>query len=733
MLKKRILAIQAAVVLGVSMLAAVSIPAGNIATVEAALDRSPGLTYGNFTPDHSYDPGEIYAKYSDNLKTGDVIKLEVKGAVEPRKNYQETIIYTDDAGNDIYGVRTVEESVSVKEGDYTVYSMSKYNAETKVWDDVAPEDYAKYVTITGDTVKLIGTEEFRVKFAKCFDGTVTRKVTDVYEDGKTETDTFSSTGVEYYWNDKHEKVDGWRITEGYFYVNHPNAEESASDKKITLRNARYYNDFPNNGSFGVEDYGDFTILEGNTSVMTLSPYEPLEESTVIYYDQYDAATDTTKTIRGIRTVKENVESKKIDWSVKDTDKEFISVSQKGVVKGLKAGSGTVNIDFTVVSSYTVTNKWEDGVVETYTPYELNGETKETKNTYKRPTITKMVWVISKDAAADDYNSRLRLNDVKCGFGGFYDAEEVLVGKGESKSVANSWGEYVPVNTTEDPDEIVPYYDYYDANGKYQKITGTYSYVENKIDIKHEYTSGRDDIVKVDEKGNITGVAPGVTVVEDKYTIKSTFTLTYKWSDGKTQTVTTGEKIYSDEQYVRVTVVDSEKAYENGSVYVDPVSKGKYKIYTETKTASFVAPADKKVKKYTIPATIKVNGEDYTVNAIESKAFADLKKLTSVSSKATILYMGDSVFSGATKLSEADLTNFRIGRIKEYTFKKAKKLKKLTVNANYLHHVDEDAFEKSVKVTVTAKGKKKSLKKAIGEVFKDAGYGKFKITFKKFKG
>ncbi len=730
MLKKRILAIQAAVVLGVSMLAAVTIPAGNIATVEAALERNTTATYNSVEPDHSYDPGILTYKCNGNLKTGDTIKFEIKNAVEPRKNYKDTITWVDDAGKTIYGVRTVDEAATVTAGELVIFEIQKYTKD-EGWTVVDSKDYAKYVTLNGDTATLTGTEQFEVTFEKTFNGTVTRTVTDVYEDGKTETDTFSSTGIEEYYDyEKHDFVDGWRKT-AYFTVNSPNAEKPDSETQITLRNARYYNAFPDNYSFGLNDVSDEDILEGDTSVITLNPYEPLDKSENISYREYDAATDTVKVIRGTRTIKEKVESKTIEWSVADPYKDYISVSQKGVVKGLKEGYGQAKAALTVVSSFTVTNRWEDGVVEEYTPYELKGGKKETKKTYN-PSVFAGVDVYSKDSYfADVYNRTLRLYDGSYEFGAFYKAEDVLVGKGESISVADSWGAYVPVNTSNDPAETS--YTYYDANGKIQKIKGTFSYVENNLEIKHEYSSGRENIVKVDEKGNITGIAPGMATVNDKVTIKSKFTLTYKWADGKTQTVTTGDKITTKNLKVKVTVVDADKAVENGAEYTDPVSKGKYIIYTKTKTASFKAPADKNVKKYTIPVKIKANGEEYTVNAIESKAFANLKKLTYVSSKATILYMGDNVFSGAKKLGEVDMTNFRIGRIKEGTFKKAKKLKKLTVNANYLNHVDEDAFEKNVKVTVTAKGKKKGLKGDIADAFKDAGYGKFKVTFKKFKG
>ncbi len=743
MLKKRILAIQAAVVLGVSMLAAVTIPAGNIATVEAAIERDKNADFDSVRPYWYYKPfsSGIFVYGNENLKTGDVIKLETDGEQEPAKNYQKQISWTNpETKKKVYGVRTVNETASVTPGDFVVEYVEAYDEDgtyIATYTEDQKDEIAKYVTLKGDTVTLIGKGRFEVGFSKTFKGTVTREVTDTYEDGKTEKDSFSSageihymTGVDEMYNPIYE--DGWRAT-GWIEVNATNAEEATSDKKVTYRDNLYFDNFPNNGSFSVNNNSsNRTILEGQTAVIVLNDYEPLETSEDISYTEYDAATDTTKEIRGTRTIKETISNKTIEWSVTD-GADYISVSQKGVVKGLKEGKGKVKAELTLTRSFTVTNRWEDGVVEEYTPYKVDGEgKKQTKEEFKDYIPERTITVKAKDSATDAYNRTLRLNNVDdYEFGSFYAADDILIGKGETKPVADIWGGYIPQNTSNDPAKTS--YEYYDANGVKQVITGTYTYVENVVGTKHEYVSTRENIAKVDEKGNVTGVAPGYAEILDIVTVESTFTLTYKWADGKTQTVTTGNMINETNNRVDIQVLDTDKAYENGTVYTDPVSKGNYVIYTETKTASFKAPADKNVKKYTIPATIKVNGEEYTVNAVESKAFANLNKLTYVSSKATILYMGDYVFSGAKKLSEVDMTNFRIGRIKEYTFKKSKKLKKLTVNANYLNHVDEDAFEKGVKVTVTAKGKKKSLKGDIADAFKDAGYGKFKVTFKKFKG
>ena len=91
MLKKRILAIQAAVVLGVSSLAATSIPVGNIATVQAALTRQADTwssVRSSIDWDYRYNPGDFTVKKSEgDIKTGDTIKIEVTGAREATKNY----------------------------------------------------------------------------------------------------------------------------------------------------------------------------------------------------------------------------------------------------------------------------------------------------------------------------------------------------------------------------------------------------------------------------------------------------------------------------------------------------------------------------------------------------------------------------------------------------------------------------------------------------------------------
>ena len=119
------------------------------------------------------------------------------------------------------------------------------------------------------------------------------------------------------------------------------------------------------------------------------------------------------------------------------------------------------------------------------------------------------------------------------------------------------------------------------------------------------------------------------------------------------------------------------------------------------TVTITKFTDKKAKKLTIPATVKVKGVTYKVTAISDKAFKGNKKLTSVTIGKNVTKIGKEAFSGC------------------------KNLKKITVTAGKLKTISKNAFKGiNKKATITVKGTKKAktaLKKQLKK--KSIGYVK----------
>ncbi len=119
------------------------------------------------------------------------------------------------------------------------------------------------------------------------------------------------------------------------------------------------------------------------------------------------------------------------------------------------------------------------------------------------------------------------------------------------------------------------------------------------------------------------------------------------------------------------------------------------------TVTVTKITDKKAKKFTIPATVKVKGVTYKVTAVSDRAFKGNKKLTTVTIGKNVTKIGKEAFSGC------------------------KNLKKITVTAGKLKTISKNAFKGiNKKATITVKGTKKAktaLKKQLKK--KSIGYVK----------
>ena len=116
------------------------------------------------------------------------------------------------------------------------------------------------------------------------------------------------------------------------------------------------------------------------------------------------------------------------------------------------------------------------------------------------------------------------------------------------------------------------------------------------------------------------------------------------------------------------------------------------------TVTITKFTDKKAKKLTIPATVKVKGVTYKVTAISDKAFKGNKKLTTVTIGSNVTKIGKEAFAGC------------------------KNLKKITVTAGKLQKINKNAFKGIKKnAAITVKGKKQA-KTALKKKLKKSSIG-----------
>ena len=148
-----------------------------------------------------------------------------------------------------------------------------------------------------------------------------------------------------------------------------------------------------------------------------------------------------------------------------------------------------------------------------------------------------------------------------------------------------------------------------------------------------------------------------------------------------------------------------KPAKKGTTLTVSSKKLKVRVTSSSKknpTVTVTKVTDKKAKKLTIPATVKVKGVTYKVTAISDKAFKGNKKLTTVTIGSNVTKIGKEAFSGC------------------------KNLKKITVTAGKLKTISKNAFKGiNKKATITVKGTKKA-KTALKKKFKKSSIGYVKI-------
>ena len=126
------------------------------------------------------------------------------------------------------------------------------------------------------------------------------------------------------------------------------------------------------------------------------------------------------------------------------------------------------------------------------------------------------------------------------------------------------------------------------------------------------------------------------------------------------------------------IVDPAK---NGTTLTVSSKKLKVKVTSSSKqnpTVTVTKIMDKKAKKLTIPATVKVKGVTYKVTAISDRAFKGNKKLTTVTIGSNVTTIGIGAFYGCKNLKKITVTAGKLTTINRSVFKGIKKNATITV-------------------------------------------------------
>ena len=132
-----------------------------------------------------------------------------------------------------------------------------------------------------------------------------------------------------------------------------------------------------------------------------------------------------------------------------------------------------------------------------------------------------------------------------------------------------------------------------------------------------------------------------------------------------------------------------------------LKEGAFRV-TSDKTAEFLSPADQSISKLTVPATVTVNGQDYTVTKIAPRAFKNLKKLTSVDLGDSVKSIGDNAFIGCKKLKTVS-GGAALETIGNYAFRDCTSLTKFALG-NKLTSIGKYAFYNCTKLSEVTGGK-----------------------------
>ena len=150
------------------------------------------------------------------------------------------------------------------------------------------------------------------------------------------------------------------------------------------------------------------------------------------------------------------------------------------------------------------------------------------------------------------------------------------------------------------------------------------------------------------------------------------------------------------------------------------------------TAAYTGMANENLTSCIVPDTIKINGVNCKVTSVAAEAFADNKKLISVTMGDQIERIGENAFSGCSNLKTVTIGK-NVAEIEKKAFFKNTSLKKITIPAN-IRKIGASAFQGSKRLkTITIKSKKLTKKTVGKNAFKQINSkAKIKVPSNKLK-
>ncbi len=144
------------------------------------------------------------------------------------------------------------------------------------------------------------------------------------------------------------------------------------------------------------------------------------------------------------------------------------------------------------------------------------------------------------------------------------------------------------------------------------------------------------------------------------------------------------------KYQAITGWTKFKSIEEGEEKETTVNGLNYRYYTGTKKATVISGDYQQLTNVDIPATITIDDEEYTVNAIGAEAFSQCRNLQNISLPDGLETIGDDAFNGNNQMDEFDIPS-KLKSIGDNAFTKCHKLKEVVLPEG-LETIGVSAFE-----------------------------------------